>query len=1108
MREQVHFTRSIPSHVFVAGTICFSLFFLLTTSLTAQLAGAGRTFTLCVPYLSPSTNGGGERIHLAFASDAGARVNLLYTATGRTEALIVPPNSSAELILDTADIPLPSLEGIFNRTIQVQATAPVTATVMLDRGTASEAYGAIADSLLGFEYLAVGYQSFGPGSFVVVAATEDETTITITPNIATLNGRPAGVPFTFMLHKGQVYQVLTTPRVQDTDDDDLTGTHVLADKPVAVWSGTTCSRLPVGNITCGPLLEQLPSIDMQGQRHPLAFYSGENQTFYNVIAPCAQTRIIAPDLLPAVDTVLSSPNRHRLGLTFQQGEIQTSTPALVAHLGVNISEQPPAYVDSAVGDPAMSIITPIEQMGTKHRFVIPSLFARSDGGLAVGWRYFVTVVRSSAAVQGTLDGQPIVFAGNVAVMPLFSGEHTVQADGPVSVTVNGRSVSDAFAMVPAPVVRTWPLWADSIAGGMCGDELDTVIQVFNRTAADITVDSVEFMVRLQGELVGQPLPFTVPANGRIAVRLRLRNLIANTSTGSIVFRSGSCHQRVLRIPVWLRPDRLESDPVAGVGRIDFPPVFPAGSSTQTITLRNPARYPVTVMRPTFTSNRFSVVSPAFPITIPPGSSEVVTLAFTSTVDDRVVDGQIMFHTLNCPEDSSFIFDLQGVVRRLHTIPPDPVRLLCEPKEPDTLVVEFVNRGDAPVRFDEATLRGDPEFTLLPGISLPAQLLPGDSIRFPILYVPGPLGSRQTMLHMKGEGQDFDSLDAPVRVQNDLLRLTIDRDSLDLGNRACDSGTKGTISIINEGNVATQGVRLELLPGSRARLSVDVPEQFMAGDTVRAVLTPPDSLYGQLFDTLRIVVPECGLEYLIPITGRCAVGTIEIAWGEEEGEIGQTIGLPLSVTANPPNFARQAPVYIRVVGRMVNDVLLPNGILSETPDGLTARLLRQYIRGDDRLVELELTGTLPANGLLTTMEAIALLGSDSLSDVAIDTLDFRFLSDVFDGTVSSEDGSFRTLGLCYVGSARLVDATGTFALRTVPNPSQNHTEILLDLIEDGPTSLLLINEAGEEVMTLIEGEMGAGAWRITTSLEGIPSGLYRLHLVTRTQSLSAPLRVLR
>ncbi len=330
---------------------------------SAQTAGEGTAFTLSLPYLTPSTNGGAEQISLLLTSQQGSSVTIRNTSTGTIRSVLVPANSFTQLSIDTAGVALPYAEGMFRKSLQVQADNPITATVMLDRGTASEAYTAIADSLLGLEYIAVGNVSFGPGSFMVVAATEDQTTVTITPNLTTLlKDDVAGVPFTIQLNKGEVYQLLTKPRLEQGDDDDLTGTHIVADRPVAVWSGVTCSRLPIGNETCGPLIEQLPSVDMFGTRHLLGLYSGERLTYWRAVSLCRDTRIASSELLPEVDTVHAGSGRTTTRPTVQNGEIVSSQKALVVHLGVNVSGAPPRYVDSAVGDPTMGLVVPVEQM--------------------------------------------------------------------------------------------------------------------------------------------------------------------------------------------------------------------------------------------------------------------------------------------------------------------------------------------------------------------------------------------------------------------------------------------------------------------------------------------------------------------------------------------------------------------------------------------------------------------------------------------------------------------------------------------------------------------------------------------------------------------------
>ena len=79
----------------------------------------------------------------------------------------------------------------------------------------------------------ISYQS----EFIIVS-TEDSTEISITPSVNTLSGKPANVPFTINLNKGETYQVMA----QDTGD--LTGTSVKTIKgSCAMFSGAASCTL-------------------------------------------------------------------------------------------------------------------------------------------------------------------------------------------------------------------------------------------------------------------------------------------------------------------------------------------------------------------------------------------------------------------------------------------------------------------------------------------------------------------------------------------------------------------------------------------------------------------------------------------------------------------------------------------------------------------------------------------------------------------------------------------------------------------------------------------------------------------------------------------------
>jgi hypothetical protein len=128
----------------------------------------------------------------------------------------------------------------------------------------------LPEHVLGRRYLAIAYpqlatpqvvldegQRQGAGQLVVVG-TQDRTTVTVTPPKDVVFGPaggapPAGGAFKLALNEGDYWQLYTSH-----DGDDLTGTEILADRPVAVFSGniaTTYGEMGAG-INSGDLAHE------------------------------------------------------------------------------------------------------------------------------------------------------------------------------------------------------------------------------------------------------------------------------------------------------------------------------------------------------------------------------------------------------------------------------------------------------------------------------------------------------------------------------------------------------------------------------------------------------------------------------------------------------------------------------------------------------------------------------------------------------------------------------------------------------------------------------------------------------------------------------------
>jgi hypothetical protein len=127
----------------------------------------------------------------------------------------------------------------------------------------SDGYLALPTETLGTDHyiLAFGNTHTGipelEGSQFALVGVEASTTVTIIPSVVT-GVRDAGFSYTITLEPGDTYQLRTTSGFPS----DLTGTHVVSDKPIAVFGSHACANVPSGSrYFCDYLVEQLPPVN-------------------------------------------------------------------------------------------------------------------------------------------------------------------------------------------------------------------------------------------------------------------------------------------------------------------------------------------------------------------------------------------------------------------------------------------------------------------------------------------------------------------------------------------------------------------------------------------------------------------------------------------------------------------------------------------------------------------------------------------------------------------------------------------------------------------------------------------------------------------------------
>ena len=189
-------------------------------------------------------------------------------------------------------------------------------------------------------------------SFVIVA-TEDNTTIDITPTVRTLGGHSANQTFTIEMHAGETYHVRSNRLT--SDPIDLSGTHIRAHdcKRIAVFNGNTVTSVPfdAGN-GYDHVFEQAMPLRSWGKNFVVTSSRTRNRDFIKVTSS-ADNNIITKNG-ETLDT-LHAGQSYYFPMLESEGScyLQTTQPSAVYLYQTSH--------DATEGDPSMVWIAPVEQ---------------------------------------------------------------------------------------------------------------------------------------------------------------------------------------------------------------------------------------------------------------------------------------------------------------------------------------------------------------------------------------------------------------------------------------------------------------------------------------------------------------------------------------------------------------------------------------------------------------------------------------------------------------------------------------------------------------------------------------------------------------------------
>lgn len=220
---------------------CTLLFVLTLSPLLAQI---DKEFWFVGP--EASANHGDKPVYVRVSTmENAANIKLRMPANPKFVPIQqnIIPYSTVSIRLDQIDGNNSWLDSIENRPadqvlrkgLLLTSDSYVTAYYEINNGSNPAIFPMKGKNGVGTEFFIPGQTDYpnhfnnGSEAFDIVA-TQDTTTITITPSIDIV-GHPANVPFQIVLHKGQSYSART---LITTAEASLAGSHVVSDKPIAI----------------------------------------------------------------------------------------------------------------------------------------------------------------------------------------------------------------------------------------------------------------------------------------------------------------------------------------------------------------------------------------------------------------------------------------------------------------------------------------------------------------------------------------------------------------------------------------------------------------------------------------------------------------------------------------------------------------------------------------------------------------------------------------------------------------------------------------------------------------------------------------------------------
>ena len=240
-------------------------------------------------------------------------------------------------------------------------------------------------------------------SAILIVASEDDTSITLTLSHSVNMSSAPDIEESGISSMSLTLNELNTLYV--TSLENLSGSRVVANKPITFISGHECGDLPAGEDFCDQMFEQIPPTSTWGKEFYTApLKSRQSYDIFRFVASedtTTVTCVCSPPVITSILEIISAGDVASLNVSSNHSCSFTSNkPVLVVQFAVATS------VDSVDADPFMMIVPPVEQY--RNEYLISTFQTESRTNES----YFINIVikanldRDSVALNGAAIAEP------------------------------------------------------------------------------------------------------------------------------------------------------------------------------------------------------------------------------------------------------------------------------------------------------------------------------------------------------------------------------------------------------------------------------------------------------------------------------------------------------------------------------------------------------------------------------------------------------------------------------------------------------------------------------------------------------------------------------